>query len=193
MIDKVFKTLGASNHSNNEREENDYYATDPKAVEWLLKLETFNPNIWECACGEGHISDALKSAGYTVLSTDIVDRGYGDFVVDFLTQEDTFDGDIITNPPYKYATEFVEKALELIPEGNKVAMLLKIQFLEGKSRRKLFDKAPPKTIYVSSSRICCAKNGDFSEYQRKNNGAMAYIWCIWEKGFRGDPIVRWFN
>ena len=54
-----------------------------------------------------------------------------------------FNGDIITNPPYKYAKEFVEKALEVIPKGNKVAMFLKLQFLEGKARRKMFETSPP--------------------------------------------------
>lgn len=47
----VYKTLGASNHTNAEREAHDFYATDPVAARWLLKLETFYPDIWECACG----------------------------------------------------------------------------------------------------------------------------------------------
>ena len=78
----AFVTLAASNHSEGEREENDYYATDPKAVEMLLDVESFNPRIWECACGEGHISEVLKNHGYNVWSTDLIDRGYGD-VKDF--------------------------------------------------------------------------------------------------------------
>lgn len=73
----VFVTLGASNHTMNSRAENDYYATDPRAVELLLEKEEFSNNIWECACGEGHISKALKQNGYEVLSTDLIDRGYG--------------------------------------------------------------------------------------------------------------------
>lgn len=47
----IYKTLGASNHTDNEREANDFYATEPKAAELLLSLETFAENIWECACG----------------------------------------------------------------------------------------------------------------------------------------------
>ena len=58
------RTIGGI--SNQERETHDYYATDPKAVELLLNLETFNKNIWECACGEGHISNVLKANGYNV-------------------------------------------------------------------------------------------------------------------------------
>ena len=49
----LFVTLGASNHSDENRAENDYYATDPIAMELLLEKEHFNKHVWECACGEG--------------------------------------------------------------------------------------------------------------------------------------------
>ena len=72
----VFKTLAASSHSNRERQRDDYYATEPKATELLLKEETFAPVIWECACGEGHMAKVLEAHGYQVISTDLVYRGY---------------------------------------------------------------------------------------------------------------------
>ena len=190
---KVFATLGASNHGLSPREENDYYATDPVAMELLLDRESFSPNVWECACGEGHLSKVLQARGYNVWSTDLIDRGFGQSGVDFLKSDIIFDGDIITNPPYKYAKEFVRKAIESVTEGHKVVMLLKLQFLEGRARRELLDTYPPKYIYVSTNRICCCKNGDFSPEQRKNYSAQAYAWYIWEKGFTGEPVVRWFN
>lgn len=179
----AYSCNGASNHSEQEREENDFYATDPKAVEMLLELMNFNRFILEPACGKGHISKVLEKRGYEVTSFDIVDRGYElDKKLDFLKYDGKWRGDIITNPPYKYAKEFVEKALEIVEVGSKVAMFLKLTFLEGKARRDLFDKYPPKFIYVSS-------NGNFS----KNENAVAYAWYIWEKGFKGEPTVRWFN
>lgn len=184
-------TLGARNYAQNEREINDYYATDPKALELLCEFENFSPNIWECACGEGHLSEVLKNKGYKVISTDLIDRGYGVGGVDFLQYSERFDGDILTNPPYKYAKEFVEHALNIVTEGHKIIMFLKIQFLEGKARRKMFEKYPPKKIYVSSGRLCCATNGDFDKYSKSN--AVTYAWFIWEKGFKGDPIIKWFN
>lgn len=184
-------TLGARNYALNERETNDYYATEPKALELLLELETFSPNVWECARGEGHLSEVLKQKGYNTISSDLIDRGYGHSGVDFLKCNKQFDGDIITNPPYKYAKEFVEHALEVVTNGHKVAMFLKVQFLEGKARRKMFEKYPPKTIYVSSSRLRCAMNGDFEKYAKSN--AVTYAWFIWEKGFTGEPTIRWFN
>lgn len=187
----IFKTLGASSHAEDERQREDYYATDPIAAELLLNLETFDNNIWECACGEGHISKVLINAGYNVKSTDLIDRGFGDGVMDFLSMENqSYDGDIITNPPYKYALEFVNKSLSIIPKGNKVAMFLKLQFMETKGRKNLFLTTPPKTIHVSSSRILCAKNGEFNN---RDSSAVAYAWYIWEKGYKGDTIIKWFN
>lgn len=189
----VFKTLGASNHSDEDRETNDYYATEPKALELLLDLEDFDMFVWECACGEGHLSEVLKNRGYIVRSTDLINRGYGESGVDFLKQDTPFNGDIITNPPYKIAKEFVEHALRVVTNGHKVAMFLKVTFLESKARRQLFETYPPRVIYVSSSRLQCAKNGDFEKYGKGVGTAVAYAWFVWEKGFHGDTVVRWFN
>lgn len=189
----IYRTLGASNHTDKERESNDYYATEPKAAELLCEVETFSPYIWECACGEGHLSEVLKAKGYRVFSTDLVNRGYGDRIVDFLDWKAPVTGDIITNPPYKYAREFVEHALELIGEGHKVAMFLKLTFLEGKARRALFDTYPPKRIYVASGRLLCAKNGDFEKMKAGGGSAVAYAWFVWEKGYAGDMVVKWIN
>ena len=139
----IFKTLGASNHTAEERQREDYYATDPIAAELLCNVEQFSPVIWECACGEGHLAKVFEKKGYKVRSSDLIDRGYGE-VFDFLSLENQqWDGDIITNPPYKYALEFIYKALQIIPAGRKVAMFLKVQFLEGKERRQLFNNCPP--------------------------------------------------
>ena len=102
-----------------------------------------------------------------------------------------FDGDIVTNPPYNKSTEFVEHALKLIPEGNKVVMFLKIQFLETTKRyEQIFKINPPKKIYVAVKRFACKKDGDFT---KDLGSALCYCWFVWEKGFKGDPIIKWFN
>ena len=49
----IYTTMGASNHSDKERQSEDYYATEPKATQLLLEVEQFSPVIWECACGGG--------------------------------------------------------------------------------------------------------------------------------------------
>lgn len=59
----VFKTLAASNHSGSERQPEDYYATEPRAAELLLENESFDAPIWECACGEKHLSNVFANLG----------------------------------------------------------------------------------------------------------------------------------
>ena len=191
----VYTTLGASNHTEDEREQHDYYATDPIAIDVLINdgESEINHNVWECACGEGHLAKRLSDYGYNVTATDLIDRGFGTGDVNFLEINTIFNGDIVTNPPYKYAVKFIEHALDIIPTGNKVFMFLKLQFLEGKSRKELFKKYPPKCVYVSSSRILCAKNGDFEGMKKSGGSAVAYAWYEWEKGYTGDTIIKWVN
>lgn len=177
------------NARSKDAEPNDYYATDPKAVELLLAQETFSPYVWECACGEGHVSKVLKKHGYKVRSTDLIDRGYGESGIDFLNEgKPTVPMDIITNPPYKYAKEFVEHALDISTEGTKIAMFLKLTFLEGQGRRDLFRNTPPTTVYVSSARLQCGKNGCFD-----GTSMVAYAWFVWHKGHYGSTNIKWIN
>lgn len=192
----IYKTLGASNHTDKEREENDYYATDPIAIDKLLLVEQPSKNIWECAAGEGHLAERLRDKGYNVLTSDIIKRNYNlDYICDFLVDYRDYlftDRDIITNPPYKYAKEFVLRALDLVLYGHKVFMFLKLTFLEGKTRYKeLFSKYPPKAVHVFSERIMCAKNGNFQEMKDGGGSAVCYAWFVWEKGYTGKTIIDW--
>lgn len=179
-------TSGFHNNSDYDREVNDFYATSPIALEKLLEKETFE-NVWECACGQGHLSEVLKAKGIHGKSSDLIDRRYGE-VLDFLSYGDEWDGDIITNPPYSQATQFVYWALELVKTGRKVAMIFPQRYLSSKERYKLFIIHPPKVVYAFSGRVSCAMNGDFTAH---SNSAVDYLWIIWEKGFKGDTILKW--
>ena len=181
-----------------ERQQEDFYATDPKALEiFLNKLQedevSLNNKIWEPSCGMGHLSDVLTENGYEVRNTDIIDRGYKEFEgrQDFLSSEntETWFGDILTNPPFKLAEAFVVKGLELLGyEDSKLILFLKIQFLEGQKRKELFKKYTPKYVYCNSSRQLCAKDGEFEKYTATTQ---FYAWYIWEKGFSGETVIRW--
>lgn len=121
----------------------------------MLEKETFTKAVLEPACGGGHISEVLQKHGYNVSSFDLIDRGYGK-VQDFFNIKHS-DMDIVTNPPYKIALPFLKHALDIIPNGNKVALFLRVLFLEGKERGHFFKENPPKKIYVASGRLSCAK------------------------------------
>lgn len=174
---------------NSGRAEFDYYSTDPKAVEELLKVETFS-DVWEPCVGGGAISSTLKAGGINVVrESDAIDR-MGNETLDFLKYDGKWGGDIVTNPPYKNVARFMLKAIETAQEGRKVAMFLKLTSLEGMERyEKVFKTHPPIRIHVFVRRVACHRNGiDLNE-----GGAIAFVWMIWEKGFQGKPILDWIN
>ena len=186
----TFTALGASNHSDYERPEHDFYATTEKAAELLLEIEPQLNNIWEGSCGQGHLAKVFDAAGRLGKATDLIDRGYGVGGVDFLKEIERWSGDLVHNPPYKFAQEFIEKSLELVDEGRYVCMFLKLTFAEGKKRRAMFKKYPPIRVWVSSSRLSCARNGEFEKF---DSSAACYAWFIWKKGYQGPTELKWFN
>ncbi len=179
---------------SSDAEPNDYYATDPRAAHDLLRIEPALENIWEPACGEGHLAKVFDQYGKLGRATDLVDRGYGE-TLDFLSYGGTaWDGDIVTNPPYKYAAEFVLKALDACGKNHKVIMLLPVTFLETADRYdRIFSRYPPARVFVYSKRLMCAKNGDFDN-ARKNNSMKCYAWFVWWKDLMTtSPLMGWIR
>mgnify|MGYP003641524655 CR=1 FL=1 len=178
-----------------EREEHDYYATHPMAADHLLRLLGWNDAydrsaklIRENSCGEGHLSKMIAANGHKVISTDLIDRGYGITGVDFLEDNfyDTLPYDAtIMNPPYKYALEFIEKSLEQSPI---VCAFLRLSFLESKKRKPFFERVPPHTVAVFSERMASSKGGKFSKDEKST---VAYAWFIWKRGHEGDTVIKW--
>ena len=188
-MDKKYLSIVGANIKGT-REINDFYPTPSYATTSLLKRENFGTNVLEPACGDGAISKLLLKEGYKVYSFDLIDRGYGSGNLDFLKEyiPTTFDA-VITNPPYKNSLDFVKKSLSCVNDNGKVAMLLKLVFLESIKRYKFFMENPPKTIYVFSKRLKIYKNGNVG----KNSGLVCYAWFVWERGYKGNPIIKWIN
>jgi len=150
-----------------ERQVDDFYATDPEALELFYKKFNEDGNeiavdVWEPSCGMGHLSRVLENHGHLVLSTDLVNRGYGN--------------------------GGVEKGMSKLQNGHRLFLFLKIQFLEGQKRKELFKKYPPRFVYCHSSRQLCCKDAEFEKYTATTQ---FYAWYVWQKGFTGDTIIRW--
>lgn len=193
----IYTTLGASNHTDKEREQDDFYATDPRAVDLLLDYCGLHmpTRIWEPSCGSGCLSARMEQRGHEVVSTDLVDRGYGQGGVNFFEQETMPDGctAIVTNPPYKHATDYVLHALSLLPDDGLLCLFLKTTFAEGKERyRRIYATQPPRFVLQCSERVLCAKNADFKRAS-KDGSAVSYAWWIWQRGYRGPTILDWIN
>lgn len=182
MTSVAKKIIGSSSP---DREKDDFYPTPPEATLDLLSRVTFDGPVWECACGDGAISTILESQGYEVISTDLVDRGYGQHAVDFLMEWESQSPNIITNPPFKLATQFVKQALKLTT--GKVAFLARLSFLEGIERKKMFEESPLSRVLVFSYRLPFMRAGEES----KGGGMMAFAWFIWDHDHVGPPTVEW--
>lgn len=169
-----------------DREENDFYPTPPEAVEALLRLENFEGTMLEPCCGDGAISLILANHGYDVTSTDLYDRSFGEIGLDFTSSEYPYKGDnVITNPPFKLAEEFL--TLSLKRSSKKVAFLCKLQFLEGAKRKTMFETLPLKKVWVFSKRLTMSKGGE----KTKNSGMLAFAWFVFEHGYDGEPTIGW--
>lgn len=167
-----------------DRQKDDFYATPPEATQQLLDVEKFQGKIYEPCCGQGHISKVLIKNGYDVESSDLVDRGYGKSNIDFLMEYQTRDN-IITNPPYgRLLMQFVRQTQKIADK--KIAMLLKLTFLEGQERKEFFKEYPPTRVHVFSKRLSLMKNGESYD-----GGMMALAWFVWEKNKKTTTTINW--
>ncbi len=172
------------------RELRDYYATHPSVVRDILRLETFHHNVLEPCCGGGYMAEEIKKAGYEVYAYDIVDRGYGR-QADFLTNDwEIGKMDVITNPPYTSVVDFIRKSLEICKD--KVAILMPLRYLSSWERYDFYKENPPCRVYVYTNRICIAKNGKFEDFDKGQNLEI-FAWYIWQRGYKGDTILRWIT
>jgi hypothetical protein len=165
----------------------DFFPTPAWATRALMDNERFEGSIWECACGDGAMAQELKAAGYHVTATDLFPRGFGKSGVDFLAATNPVDN-IVTNPPYNVAEAFVAQGLTLA--RRKVALLLRLAFLEGANRaRTIFLEHPPARVWVFSERITFYMKGA----EQSGSGTTAYAWFVWDKDATGSTELRWLK
>lgn len=103
---------------------------------------------------------------------------------------------IVTNPPYVLASEFIRHSMDLLENGGQLAMFLKIQFLEGAKREKLFTDYPPKYVYVFRKRVSAWNNGVEvnPDTGRPWSSTITFCWYIWQKGLKHiEPVIRWID
>ncbi len=184
-IDQAHRVSGvAVDHDN--REKDDFYPTPTEGIEGLLAVETFSGPVWEPACGDGAISRVLVERGFDVVSTDLVDRGYGEPRIDFLMEYRPRAPNIVTNPPFKMVAPFIRKALEL--SSGKVAMLLRLACLEGSERGALYESSPLARVWVFKKRLQFKRPG----WEDTGAGGMLpFAWYVWDHSHKGPPTLGW--
>ena len=166
----------------------EFFPTQAWATEGLLARVKFSNPVWEPAAGDGAMADVLVKRGYAVLASDLRDRGNPSVQsgVDFLTVPKVTVGSVVTNPPFSLAEEFISKALACAEQ--RVAMLLRLAFLEGQRRRTLWESTPLEQVLVFSKRVSFRRGLDVNEI---GNGKIAFAWFVWTRGFKGEPTIAW--
>jgi hypothetical protein len=167
-----------------ERIADDHYPTPPEYVDLLAHhIDVTQISVWEPACGEGHISKRLSKLGAYVISTDLVDRGFGTGGIDFLKCPrvpkallNRGQPAIITNPPYgTLADDFLAAALELAaPVDGLVALFMRNEWDCGDKRTAKFFEHPAyamKIISTKRPRWIAGSTGS----PRHN-----YAWYVWD-------------
>ena len=187
-------------HTTKGRETDDFYATDPEALErligmchgWLYDMLSIarERGIWECACGNGNLAECLKKYFGDVHATDLKDRGYGIPYIDFLHVPISGYPVILTNPPYSLATEFIEHALDILPDGGVYIALMNITYLCGQKRYEtIYSKGTLREVYLFKKRIECWRNNDRETYGGKS--MVDFAWYVFQKGYNGQPTLYW--
>jgi hypothetical protein len=171
------------------RHPEDFYPTWPAATRALLSVERFDGAIWEPACGTGDMSRVLESAGYDVISTDLIDRGYGEGGRDFLMEWSPLAPNIVTNPPFRWAIEFTDRALQLTT--GKVALFLRLAFLEGEKRGRWFPETPLARVWIMSRRVPMQRGRIHEEGD--GGGVIAFAWFVWDHAHSGPPALGWLD
>jgi len=170
-----------------EQSDADLYETPSEITKMILDRLVLHKKVkfYEPAFGLGAISNVVKSYGFKCKESDINDG------VDFLqTKGKQKYNVVITNPPYKYAQEFIIKSFEHIKDDGLVVMLLRLSFLESAKRYDFFKNSGIFEIHVSCKRITMHPA---NRPKPKNSGTVAYAWFVFKKGYKGEPVLKWFN
>ncbi len=181
-----------------DREKDDFYPTPAALIDPLVaNYRSFlTDGVWEPACGDGAICKVLGRHGITSVGTDLVDRGYGESRRDFLFETkapDDVDA-IVTNPPFRLWREFAERALSI--DVGFVALLGRLQLLEGKRVSLLFQETNLTTVMVSAGRVNMLPVVDGKRVEDKgHNGMIAWAWFVWVRyrAVHEKPRIEWFT
>lgn len=163
----------------NSRQKDDWYPTPDEATIALLDAEQFDGPIWEPAAGDGALAFVLETRGYKTICSDLNEYGYCQHGIDFLMERKKEADTLITNPPYKLATDFVNHAINL--GVKKHAWLLRLAFLEGAKRYDaLHSHTMPVRIHVFKKRLTIWRGDE--ERPWYGSGKTAYAWFVYEQG-----------
>lgn len=179
-----------------ERDPLDWYVEPLECSAALFALEHFEGSVWDPACGLGRIVAQARAAGLYAVGSDIVRRSpLCDAESDFLNRsyEPSFHN-IVMNPPFSLAEEFVREAIRIVPIGGKVAVILPLVWVSGfSSKRDWLPSSPLRTLYPISPRPSMPPGKVIEAGIKPGNGTKDFAWLVWQNGYSGEASVRFLN
>jgi len=170
------------------RKKNDLYLTPHWCTEVLLRHITFEGLTWEPAAADGGMANILFKKTPTI-ATDIEPLDKQVKMHDFLTSPGPLRGkfkNIVTNPPYKLAQQFIEQAIAIIePQKGKVAMLLRNEYDSAAGRQHLFSGCPAFKLKLVLTRRPKWAPG------KGNSPRHNFAWFLWDFNAAGPPTMIW--
>lgn len=173
-----------------ERPEHDHFVEPEWCSRRLFDVEKFNGLIWDPCCGFGRIPEAARAAGYGVLASDIVHRGYSEMgnPIDFLNFRTAGIYNLVTNPPFDLFKEFALRALD--SDAPKVAMIWLVRTLP--AARWLRD-TPLARILLLTPRPSMPPGYTITAGEKPGGGKQDFCWLIWDKSHDGPASIGWLH
>ncbi len=146
--------------------------------------------VREPAANRGHMVRPLSEAFASVDASDIHDYGAGFRVDDYLFGPPPAPVDwTITNPPFRLAEAFIERAEATSLQG--FAVLVRTSFVEGVGRFKsIYQVRPPSLVLQFTERLPMHRG----KLAPDGSTATSYCWMVWETEMTGRnlyPEIAW--
>jgi hypothetical protein len=168
----------------------DCCSTPAIATEKLLGVERLPHRVWNPCAGLGGIDAVLRKAGHDVIACDLCDYGTPevaaglDFLATIYAPRDC--SAIVMNPPYRWAQQFAEHALRLVPC---VFMLGRLAFLESERRARLFNRGHLVRVHVFRKRLPMMHRHGWNG--PRASSAIPFAWFVFNREYRGLPMIDW--
>jgi hypothetical protein len=191
--------------SGYQRQGADFYATPTWVTEALLRHVRFRGPVWEPCCGDGAMSSVLAAAGHEVVSTDLVDRGFGVSGVDFLACRKVPGNcrSIVTNPPYGDSgsqagqsrsptamLHFLRHAMMLTATvQGQLALLVRLQWVAGQRAAEVLSSGPFAAVIALTHRIRWFEMDENTRHAQHH-----HAWVVFDHAHpKGQPPAMLFG
>ena len=183
-IDLPAKGRAPDGRTSSTRDDHDFYVEPAWCSERLFAVEPFAGLIWDPAAGSGTIPRAARAAGLSNFASDIADRGCGPRQ-DFLTAPAPAEAfNVVTNPPFRLARAFVERALTL--GAVKTAIIFPTARLNA---ARWLKPLPLAKIYLLTPRPSMPPGEVIARGERPGGGKTDFCWLVLDRTHSGPPRI----